>query len=423
MNNLKSFRSFALPVKLLVVNQMAVNAGFYMLVPFLAMYFTEDLGLSLAVTGIILGARNLSQQGLFLVGGAASDRLGTRPVIITGCGLRVIGFGLFALGDNVALLIAGSIISGFAGALFNPAVRVYVAAAAGERRSEAFALFNVFAQAGALLGPIIGTSLLVFDFRVIAVTAALPFLVLTIAQLFALPPQDIEKSQDKILTDLGFVMTHRQFLLFTLALVGLYTLESQMYLTFPVLLKEATGLEQTVMLLFLGTTIASIVFQVRINAWFSRKMTRDTSITIGMTIMGISFLPLLAILGTQSENTNATIAIVAIAIGSAIAMQLGAMIAQPFVLEMIPEFGPKYVSGMLFGTFYLASGLVAAGGNSLIGWGIDYRKGHLGIIMCTLIGITSAALYAVFSGRRLFPQRPIALSAERTNSGRSRNRE
>ena len=47
MNNLKSFRSFALPVKLLVVNQMAVNAGFYMLVPFLAMYFTEDLGLSL----------------------------------------------------------------------------------------------------------------------------------------------------------------------------------------------------------------------------------------------------------------------------------------------------------------------------------------------------------------------------------------
>ena len=177
------------------------------------------------------------------------------------------------------------------------------------------------------------------------------------------------------------------------------------------------------MLLFLGTTIASIVFQVRINAWFSRKMTRDTSITIGMTIMGISFLPLLAILGTQSENTNATIAIVAIAIGSAIAMQLGAMIAQPFVLEMIPEFGPKYVSGMLFGTFYLASGLVAAGGNSLIGWGIDYREGHLGIIMCTLIGIASAALYAVFSGRRLFPQRPITLSAERTNSGRSRNRE
>lgn len=423
MNNLKSFRSFALPVKLLVVNQMAVNAGFYMLVPFLAMYFTEDLGLSLAVTGIILGARNLSQQGLFLVGGAASDRLGTRPVIITGCGLRVIGFGLFALGDNVALLIAGSIISGFAGALFNPAVRVYVAAAAGERRSEAFALFNVFAQAGALLGPIIGTSLLVFDFRIIAVTAALLFLVLTIAQLFALPPQDIEKSQDKILTDLGFVMTHRQFLLFTLALVGLYTLESQMYLTFPVLLKEATGLEQTVMLLFLGTTIASIVFQVRINAWFSRKMTRDTSITIGMTIMGISFLPLLAILGTQSENTNATIAIVAIAIGSAIAMQLGAMIAQPFVLEMIPEFGPKYVSGMLFGTFYLASGLVAAGGNSLIGWGIDYREGHLGIIMCTLIGIASAALYAVFSGRRLFPQRPITLSAERTSGGRSRIRE
>ena len=419
MNNLKSFRSFDLPVKLLVVNQMAVNAGFYMLVPFLAMYFTENLGLSLAVTGIILGARNLSQQGLFLVGGAASDRLGTRPVIIAGCGLRVIGFGLFALGDNVALLITGSIISGFAGALFNPAVRVYVAAAAGDRRSEAFALFNVFAQAGALLGPVIGTSLLVFDFRIIAVTAALLFLVLTTAQLFALPPQDVEKSQDKILTDLTYVITHRQFLLFTIALVGLYTLESQMYLTFPILLREATGLEQTVMFLFLGTTIVSIVFQVQINAWFSQRITRDKSITAGMIIMGISFLPLLSILGAKAEDINESIGIAAIAIGSAVAMQFGAMIAQPFILEMIPEFGPKYVSGMFFGTFYLASGLVAAGGNSLIGWGIDYREGHLGIIICTMLGIASALLYAIFSARGLFPQRVITPDNERISNDRS----
>jgi MFS family permease len=46
-----------------------------------------------------------------------------------------------------------------AGALFNPAVRAYVAAEAGERRVEAFALFNVFYQAGILLGPLIGLAL------------------------------------------------------------------------------------------------------------------------------------------------------------------------------------------------------------------------------------------------------------------------
>ena len=192
-----------------------------------------------------------------------------------------------------------------------------------------------------------------------------------------------------------------------------------MYLTFPILLREATGLEQTVMFLFLGTTIVSIVFQVRINAWFSQRITRDKSITAGMIIMGISFLPLLSILGAKAEDINESIGIAAIAIGSAVAMQFGAMIAQPFILEMIPEFGPKYVSGMFFGTFYLASGLVAAGGNSLIGWGIDYREGHLGIIICTMLGIASALLYAIFSARGLFPQRVITPDNERISNDRS----
>lgn len=40
--------------------------------------------------------------------------------------------------------------TGFAGALFNPAVRAYLAADAGERRVEAFALFNAPYQAGTL---------------------------------------------------------------------------------------------------------------------------------------------------------------------------------------------------------------------------------------------------------------------------------
>lgn len=37
--------------------------------------------------------------------------------------------------------------------MFNPAVRAYLAIDSGERRVEAFALFNVFYQAGILAGP------------------------------------------------------------------------------------------------------------------------------------------------------------------------------------------------------------------------------------------------------------------------------
>ena len=142
MKTWHEIRRFPLAVRLLLVNQLGVNTGFYLLIPYLATHLTENLGLSAAVVGVVLGVRNLSQQGLFIIGGSASDRLGARGVIIAGCALRTLGFALFALGDGLAVLLAASVLSGVAGALFNPAVRAYLAQEAGENRAEAFALFN-----------------------------------------------------------------------------------------------------------------------------------------------------------------------------------------------------------------------------------------------------------------------------------------
>lgn len=131
MRTWREIRAFPFPIRLLMVNQLGVNTGFYLLIPYLATHLGDDLGMSAAVVGIVLGVRNLSQQGLFLIGGSAADRLGARGVIITGCAIRTLGFALFALGDGLPVLLAASVLSGVAGALFNPAVRTYLAQEAG----------------------------------------------------------------------------------------------------------------------------------------------------------------------------------------------------------------------------------------------------------------------------------------------------
>lgn len=169
---MRELLSFPMAIRLLLVNQLGVNAGFYLLIPYLAQYLGGTLGMSAAAVGLVLGARNLSQQGLFLLGGSAADRLGPRRVIIAGCAVRTLGFALFGLGEGVPVLVAASVLSGLAGALFNPAVRAYLAREAGDRKAEAFALFNVFATAGALVGPLLGSALLLVDFRTCALTAA-----------------------------------------------------------------------------------------------------------------------------------------------------------------------------------------------------------------------------------------------------------
>src|SRR5690606_27316543 len=149
-------RSFDRPVRLLMVNQLTINLGFYMLMPSLADHLSTDLGLAAWLIGLTLGVRNLSQQGMFLVGGSLADRVGYKPMILSGLVLRTVGFALLGVAEALPVLIVASALTGLAGALFNPAVRAYLAQEAGDRKVEAFAAFNVFYQMGILAGPLIG---------------------------------------------------------------------------------------------------------------------------------------------------------------------------------------------------------------------------------------------------------------------------
>lgn len=51
--------------------------------------------------------RNFSQQGMFIVGGTLTDRLGYKPLIVAGCVLRTGGFALLVVAQSLpAVLLA-----------------------------------------------------------------------------------------------------------------------------------------------------------------------------------------------------------------------------------------------------------------------------------------------------------------------------
>ncbi|MDX3733208.1 MFS transporter [Streptomyces caniscabiei] len=391
MQTWHEIRRFPFAVRLLLVNQLGVNIGFYLLIPYLATHLTENLGMSAAVVGIVLGVRNLSQQGLFIIGGSASDRLGARGVIIGGCALRTVGFGLFALGDGLAVLLAASVLSGLAGALFNPAVRAYLSQEAGERKAEAFALFNVFATAGALIGPLLGSVLLLVDFRTSALTAAGIFAVLTVAQALVLPARKAEPSGGGVLGDWREVLGNRAFLAFALAMVGMFTLENQLYLLLPAGAREATGWDGAAGLVFLVGTLANLALQLRITKALKSRGDRARWIGVGLALTGLAFLP--PALGTWLGASGWTAA-VPVLLG-ALLLYLGLMIASPFVMELIPRFGRPELTGTYFGIFYVVSGVAAAVGNTVVGWAMDTgeRGGHAWLpwMCCAVFGLMSAA--------------------------------
>ncbi|MEV7888520.1 MFS transporter [Streptomyces sp. NPDC002817] len=400
-------RSLPFAVRLLLVNQLGVNTGFYLLVPYLATHLGENLGMSAAVVGVVLGVRNLSQQGLFLIGGSASDRLGARGVIIAGCALRTVGFALFALGDGLAVLLAASVLSGVAGALFNPAVRAYLAHEAGERKAETFALFNVFATTGALIGPLLGSVLLLVGFRASALTAAGIFAVLTVAQAAVLPARKVEPAGGSVLADWREVVGNRAFLAFAFAMVGMFTLENQLYLLLPAGARAATGWDGAAGLVLLVGTLAGLALQLRITRTLKSRGSRGRWIAAGLAVTGLAFLPQAVMPGLGSV------------LAGALLLSLGLMIASPFVMELIPRFGRPELTGTYFGIFYVVSGVAAALGNTAVGWAMDAgeRGGHAWLpwACCALFGLTSAGGLAWLNRRGTLPA-PAAPEREKSNA-------
>ncbi|MEH0628171.1 MULTISPECIES: MFS transporter [Streptomyces] len=411
MQTWHEIRRFPFAVRLLLVNQLGVNIGFYLLIPYLATHLTENLGMSAAVVGIVLGVRNLSQQGLFLIGGSASDRLGARGVIIAGCALRTVGFALFALGDGLPVLLAASVLSGLAGALFNPAVRTYLSQESGKRKAEAFALFNVFATTGALIGPLLGSALLLVDFRTSALTAAGIFAALTVAQALVLPARKVEPSGGGVLGDWREVLGNRAFLAFALAMVGMFTLENQLYLLLPAGAREATGWDGAAGLVLLVGTLANLALQLRITRSLTSRGDRARWIGVGLVVTGLAFLPPAVATGLGASGRLAAVPVLL----AALLLHLGLMVASPFVMELIPRFGRPELTGTYFGVFYVVSGIAAAVGNAAVGWAMDAggHGGHAWLpwACCAVFGLVSAAGVGWLHRQGALPAPPVAAPA------------
>jgi MFS family permease len=322
------FRSFDPPSRMLMINQFGINAGFYMLMPYLAGYLAGPLGLAAWAVGLVLGVRNFSQQGMFIIGGTLADRVGYKPLIVAGCLLRTGGFALLVVAQSLPVVLIAVAATGFAGALFNPAVRAYLAADAGDRRVDAFAVFNMFYQAGILLGPLIGVALAAIDFRITAAAAAVIFAALTVAQLWALPQYDTDpvagKAETSILQDWRVVAGNRSFLLFAAAMIGSYVLTFQVYLALPLQASMLTSRFQAwlVAALFAVSGLVAVAGQLRITRWFATRWRSGRSLVIGMTILAASFVPLIVVpdaqrLGSHTAVGALLLSVSLLAIGSA----------------------------------------------------------------------------------------------------------
>jgi MFS family permease len=243
--------------------------------PFLAIFLRDDMLLSGGMIGLILGLRTFSQQGMFIIGGALSDRYGARVVILCGCVVRVAGYLLLALGDSITPIILGACLTGIGGALFSPSIEALLAKAGTDsearKRSRAVvcALCRV-RRTRRVLGPVAGALLAGLGFRQVALAGAIVFIIALIVLHFCLP---LDARHSKTLKITPWWTTFRQprFVAFIIAYSSWLLSYNQLYLALPVELARAGGSEKDLGPLFMLASVLIIIFQLPL-ARFARRI-------------------------------------------------------------------------------------------------------------------------------------------------------
>jgi predicted MFS family arabinose efflux permease len=405
MDTFRTVRSFPPTVRFLMVNQLGIDIGTFLLFPFLAGHLGGSLGMSAATVGAVLGTIQLSHQGLVVLGGTASDRMGGHNVIPIGCLLRLSGFALFAVVDDVRAVFAASILTGVAGALLYPAMRTCAAQAAPpDRRAEVFAMLNVFTATGGLIGLALGSALCVLDFRATAVTAAAVLAAMTMLQLFMLPPHaGVGRAERRsrgrsILRGCVHVLRDRHFLTFSLTMTALTALENQIYLLFVNAAQNGSGAPAAAAVVPMVGALASLALQLRVTRLVRVRGGPAAWIAPGLAVMGLAFLPPLLIVlqdpGRPGGGPDTVLFLLPLAAG-AFLLALGQMATQPSTLELVSRHAADGLIGTYFGFFYVISGVAASGCTSAVGWAMDVgeRTGRLWLpwTCCAAVGLLSAA--------------------------------
>ncbi|MFF9350805.1 MDR family MFS transporter [Streptomyces sp. NPDC014734] len=364
-------------LRLLTATQFAFNIGFYAVLPYLATHLGAGLGMAGWLVGLVLGLRTFSQQGLFVVGGALTDRYGPRPVVLAGCVLRIVGFGWLALADSTVTVVAAVVLIGFAAALFSPAVESETAREAvrherdtGTPRAQVLAVFSAAGQAGAFIGPLLGSLLLLLDagFRAACLAGALVFVGVLAGHARLMPrrapavrPDD--RSRRSLREPLCEVFGNGPFLVLCLAYSSYLIAYNQLYLSLPDEVERATGSQAALGWLFALSSLLVVCAQLPLTRWSARRITPRTALVTGLAVVATGFAAVPLTPGGPAGLLPGAVLVVLLTAGQ--------MLLVPAARGLVPDLVDDRRLGLATGAMSSVSGVAVLGGSAATGALLD----------------------------------------------------
>ncbi|CAL9396276.1 MDR family MFS transporter [Streptomyces sp. enrichment culture] len=361
-------------LRLLILTQLAFNVGFFAVLPFLAEHLGTAIGMAGWLVGVVLGLRTFSQQGLFVVGGALADRYGVRPVVLTGCALRIAGFAWLGYAERTWSVIGSVLLIGCAAALFSPAVESEVARqavlreeAGGGPRARVLALFTVAGQAGAFTGPLLGALLLTADFRTVCLAGAAVFTAVLAGHAVLLPRHIPGRELVAVRGGLGPLLRNRRFLALCFGYGAQLLAYNQLYLALPAEVRRAYGSQAPVAWLFALSSLLVVGAQLPVTRWAGRRLTPRRSLAAGLLLTGAGFA---AVAAARPAGLTGMAGLAPLA-ALVVLLTAGQMLVAPVARAWLPDLAEPGRIGLYTGALSSVSGLLVLLGSTASGALLD----------------------------------------------------
>ncbi|SAC42233.1 multidrug efflux MFS transporter MdtH [Enterobacter hormaechei] len=378
----------------LLVDNMLVVLGFFVVFPLISIRFVDQMGWAALMVGIALGLRQFVQQGLGVFGGAIADRFGAKPMIVTGMLLRAAGFATMAIAHDPWLLWFSCFLSGIGGTLFDPPrTALVVKLIRPQHRGRFFSILMMQDSAGAVVGALLGSWLLQYDFRLVCATGAVLFILCALFNGLFLPAWKLSTVKAPVREGLDRVLSDKRFVTYVLTLTGYYMLAVQVMLMLPIMVNDIAGTPAAVKWMYAIEACLSLTLLYLIARWSERRFRLEHRLMAGLLLMTLSMMPI----GLVSSLQQLFMLICTFYIGS--------IIAEPARETLSASLADARARGSYMGFSRLGLALGGALGYTGGGWLFDAGKAlhqpELPWVMLGMVGfMTLIALWWQFSDKR-----------------------
>ncbi|AIK36200.1 MULTISPECIES: MDR family MFS transporter [Bacillus] len=282
-------KNFSIPIRFILISSFFMAFGYFAVYAFLAIYLSNFLHFSAMQVGTILTIMTITSRVIPLFSGIIADKVGYMIMMISGLLLRGIGFiclGIFSEFHTIS--ISASLI-GFGTAFYEPAARAVFGSQPARIRKDLFTYLNLAFNSGAIIGPIAGSLLLIWN-------PLYPFiltgsLMLLFAVLFYLLRNHFQVSTENVQLLSGFkvVFENKHFLSFSGIMIFFYIMFTQLTVALPLHMTNISHNEKLGGIVITLNAITGVLFMIAFRKIFHKYNTLSI-VKYGVLLMGISFL-------------------------------------------------------------------------------------------------------------------------------------